>query len=620
MRHTFIIILGILSFVLLDSWAFAASNELKTIFDKTASLIDTLDFTRLPRGISIPSTDNCFDRYSCRRTLLQLQIYTGDFEGAMKSVATCQEEIDFFKDLNQQEDARVFLSDSLGRLGRYQEAVDEIRKITQPAFKIRAVIQLVDFFVGNREAKDFGALSIVQSAIENSIVEKRPDDEAILHALAGTVLARVHRTDEAQQSFKTAYNSLVQAILLAEKNDELLLLTTIHHPSGITSVSIPEEIFLYDKGLTEKRILLNIIRYQTIAGFLDDAYNVYKNYAFLTDSLKEKPWERYALANMIFQTLVEKGEVDLAINIVKNDDKMENGPFMLIADALSKEGKIKEMFDLLDIPQFKGPQATRGILFAALGVDSPDIVEQMKKRFPEMPYYKMFRMRECTQLIDEGKWDEAMALVKTFEKDGGDNFMFPTSQDGILRSIAYSEWMKGNFDHANEVVAIIQTEPMKEQVASLCDEFNQVIRIDDPKKRRQALWEIARQQFSLLDFEGHHKTAMALLDVANDIDSDDPENKLGGIATSIFTDIRAQQLDEKRRDTILEKGWKMMLDVNGVSHLDRIGAMLHNNHDRQALLKVADFAIQTESTIEKVCALLKVAKEIATIETKYKLE
>ncbi len=87
---------------------------------------------------------------------------------------------------------------------------------------------------------------------------------------------------------------------------------------------------------------------------------------------------------------------------------------------------------------------------------------------------------------------------------------------------------------------------------------------------------------------------------------------------SLFSEIYAQQLDARRGDAILETGWKMMLAVEGVTHLDRIEAMLHNNRDRRALLKVADFAIQTEAVADKVRAMLIVAKEIATMENGYK--
>ncbi len=150
-----------------------------------------------------------------------------------------------------------------------------------------------------------------------------------------------------------------------------------------------------------------------------------------------------------------------------------SAPSMLIADALSKEGKIKEVFDLLDIPQFKGQQATAGIVNIAIGIDSPEVITQLNTRFPGMGFDKIFRMRGCAKLIEADKWDEAMALVKTFEKEGEDVFMFPSTQGGILKSIAFSEWKNGNFDRANEAITIIRTETQQEQIKNLRSEFSE---------------------------------------------------------------------------------------------------------------------------------------------------
>lgn len=618
--------LGILC-AIFSPQVFAASDELKSLFDKTAALIDTLDDARFPanrlwmRFIGDPS-----DRLDCRRTLLRLQIYTGDSEGADQSIVNIQKEIEALEDTKRQNEFRLFLTEALSRLYRYSDAIEVMSQIDDTATKTQASITIADLFFDDKSATDIDIEPIITSALAESVSGNFPDKEAILAALHGILLAQMDRTDEAKTRFTQAYDAIARAVKLAEQNAQLLDKRT--HPSGAVSIRVPEGITLWDKERVEQRLLAEVIRYQTIAGLQDDAFDVYRNYTFLNESLNDNPWNRFALMDRIVRTLVERGEIDAAIEMVKQDDKMEDAsaPSMLIAYALANEGRIKEMFDLLDIPQFQGPQATGGIIWTALGAifgaNSPEIAEQiiaqMERRFPapEMEFDKMLRAATSSKLVAEGKWDEAIAMTKTFETEGRDDFMFPTTQSGVLRGLAYSEWQKGNFDRANEAISLIQTEQMRKQIADLRDQFNAAIKIEDLRRRSQTLREISHQQFSLLDFDGQHQTAMARLD-AIDM-TGDPRDVPGEIAGVLFTSIRAQQLDAGRGDEILERGWKMMLDVDGANHLDRIQAMLHNNRNRRALFKVADFALQTEAVADQVIALLIIAREIAMIEMEHK--
>ena len=80
-----------------------------------------------------------------------------------------------------------------------------------------------------------------------------------------------------------------------------------------------------------------------------------------------------------------------------------------------------------------------------------------------MEFDKMLQRQSCGNLVAKGKWDEAMVMIQTLEKN---------EQNGILRSLAFFEWQKGNFDNANEAIAIAQTEQMKKQITDLQGEFN----------------------------------------------------------------------------------------------------------------------------------------------------
>ncbi len=452
-----------------------ASTELRSLLDTTAAQIDTLDDKPFPKATSrVPFLfgEDCIDRLDCRRDLLRLQLYSGDMDGAVQSLSAIQKEVDSLKNTERQNTYRVFIVNSLGRLHHYQDAGIELEKIAKPTSKIQAAIQLLEIYVTDIEPEGLDMLSLVQYSLKTAVAENRPDFEARLYAIEGVVLAKAGKTYDAKTSVQNAYDALTRAVKLAEQNDKLVTKTKTRMG---TTVKIPDGIFVHNKAQTEQRLLDTVMRHQVMAGLHDDAFDVYRNYVFLTDSLREEPWNRFSLMDTIVRTLVELGKIDSAIALVKKDDKMDDAsaPSMLIADALSKEGKIKEVFDLLDIPQFKGQQATAGIVNIAIGIDSPEVITQLNTRFPGMGFDKIFRMRGCAKLIEADKWDEAMALVKTFEKEGEDVFMFPSTQGGILKSIAFSEWKNGNFDRANEAITIIRTETQQEQIKNLRSEFSE---------------------------------------------------------------------------------------------------------------------------------------------------
>jgi len=604
-----------------------ASDELMALLDKTAAVINTLDDAPFPEEsiveTFVPGNDwHWRDRLEARQALLRLQIYTGALEGAEKSLDALQKEVETLEEGVRQDRFRFFIVESLARLGRFKDAAEELTKITDPVTTIQATIQLADLFVSDIKASDeFDLLPIIQSMLAKPIVGERPDFETLLHALSGTILAKTDRDDEARQSFDKAYDALGRTLDVASQNDAIL--DTRRHPSGILMIN-PREFPINNKEVTEKRLLLEVLRYQTIAGFQDDAFMMYKNYAFITDCPNNSgAWRRFALVHIIYITLVEQGYVDTVIERVKNDRELLDSavPSMLIADALIKEGRVEEMFSLLDLPQFQGPHAVGGIMFTSLVYICPETVEQMTKRFPEMRADQVLRAQEIHKLIEEDKWDEAMELIKTLDKTGGDDSAFPSSQEHLLPRIAWAEWMKGNVDRVNEVLSIIQTEEMKTQIALLREELDEVLKIECLEERRRALVQIQMFRrgpsfFSLLDFDGHHKMMMALLDIAGKIE-DDPSVRIREISHALM-DVGTQNMDAARGNAILEQGWKMMLEVDGVSHLDRIDAMLHNNRTRRAVLKIADFAVQAESLADQAGALLQIARRIAQIEMDYK--
>ncbi len=619
MNHV-VFVLSAMLFGLLSCSALAVSEELKLLFEKTASSIESLDTQPFSQGQSraaVPFDDPCGDRLDCRRTLLRQQIYTGDIEGAERSLAIIQKEVDSLAENSRQNKFRVFIADSLSRLRRYRDAVAEAEKINEPIFRVQAILAIADLFFDDKEGTGIEIEPLLDSALAVAVEKQLPDRETLLIALEGLALARAKKTSEAQARFQQAYDAVARAVRLVGPKDAS---SRKKRSRPDVDPAIDVDFPSHNPALVEKRLLQEIIRYQTIAGLWDDAFEVYKNHVFLSESLKTNSWERFALLDMIIRTLAEQGEIEKAVEIVKRDKKMEDAsaPSMLIALALSKEGKIKEMFNLLDLPQFKEPQATGGILNVVLGTDHPDVAGEMRKRFPELGYDKMLRARACFKLVEEGKWNEAITAIKALDNRGSDDYMSVTTRNGVLRSVAYSEWQKGNFEHSREAIKLLRISGYEKRLEELQRQYEKSLKIADPEERSRALREVSYQQSDLLDFDGKLKTALAILDATAEIEWGDPRSRLtNGIAMSLFTEVRAQQLDAKRSDGILEKGWKMMLAVDGVFHLDRIEAMLHNNGNRRALFKVAEFAAQGDSVVEQVQALLTVAKEIATIEMEY---